>query len=110
MSRIIVQLPPPLRPFADGAAELPIEAGTVGEALARLGSGRPALLARVLTPEGELRPYVNVFVGERNVRRLDGLQTALADGAVVAIIPAVAGGAGWLAPGPDSGIVGKSSR
>jgi molybdopterin converting factor small subunit len=110
MSRITVQIPPPLRPFADGAAELPVEAGTVGEALARLGADRPALLARVLTPEGELRPYVNVFVGERNVRRLDGLQTTLADRDVVAIIPAVAGGAGWLAAGPDSGIVGKSLR
>lgn len=101
MSRITVQIPPPLRPFADGAAELPIQAGTVGEALTRLGADRPALLARVLTPEGELRPYVNVFVGERNARRLDGLQTILADGDVVAIIPAVAGG---------GGIVGKSLR
>jgi hypothetical protein len=52
---------------------------------------------------------VNVFVGERNVRRLDGLQTALADGDVVAIIPAVAGGAGQLAA-RRSGTVGKSSR
>jgi sulfur-carrier protein len=39
-----------------------------------------------------LRPYVNVFVGERNTRRLDGLHTPLAEGDVVAIIPAVAGG------------------
>ena len=52
MSRIIVQIPPPLRPFAEGAAELPIEAGTVGEALKQLGADRPALLARVRTPEG----------------------------------------------------------
>jgi molybdopterin converting factor small subunit len=64
----------------------------VGTALARLGEGREALLSRILTPEGELRPYVNVFVGERNARHLDGLATILAEGEVVAIIPAVAGG------------------
>jgi molybdopterin converting factor small subunit len=93
MSQIIVLIPPPLRPFAEGAAELAIEANTVGEALERIGAQRATLLARVLTPEGELRPYVNVFVGDRNVRRLDGLQTTLAEGDVVAIIPAVAGGA-----------------
>jgi molybdopterin converting factor small subunit len=92
MSRVTVQIPPPLRPFADDASELTVEAGTVREALARLGEDREALLARILTPEGELRPYVNVFVGERNARRLDGLETALAEGDVVAIIPAVAGG------------------
>lgn len=92
MSRVVVQIPPPLRPFADGAAELVVEADTVGDALARLGEKRAALLTRILTPEGELRPYVNVFVGERNARRLDGLQTTLAEGDVVAIIPAVAGG------------------
>lgn len=92
MSRVIVQIPPPLRPFADDAAELAVEAATVGDALARIGVDRPALLARILTPEGELRPYVNVFVGERNTRLLDGLATPLAPGEVIAIIPAVAGG------------------
>lgn len=92
MSRVTVQIPLPLRCFADGAAELVVEGNTVGEALARIGEGRAALLARILTPEDELRPYVNVFVGERNARRLDGLATPLAEGDVIAIIPAVAGG------------------
>jgi len=92
VSTVTVQIPPPLRPFADQAAALEVEATTVGEALERIGAGREALLSRVLTPEGELRPYVNVFVGARNARHLDGLGTALNEGDVVAIIPAVAGG------------------
>ena len=92
MSEVTVQIPPPLRAFADGATELKVEAGTVAEALDAIGAGREALLARLLTPEGQLRPYVNIFVGDRNIRRLDGLQTPLAEGDVVAIIPAVAGG------------------
>lgn len=92
MSQVVVQIPPPLRPFADDAAELRVAARSVGEALAAIGVGRAALLSRILTPEGELRPYVNIFVGERNVRHLQGLLTPLNDGDVVAIIPAVAGG------------------
>lgn len=92
MNQVTVHIPAPLRPFADGATQLAVPADTVGEALAQLGEQRPALLSRILTPEGELRPYVNVFVGERNVRRLDGLRTPLAPGDVMAIIPAVAGG------------------
>jgi MoaD family protein len=92
MSQVTVQLPAALRPFAEDAAELTVWADTVRAALAELGAERPNLSSRVLTPEGELRPYVNVFVGERNIRRLQGLDTPLADGDVVAIIPAVAGG------------------
>lgn len=92
MSQVTVQIPSPLRPFADDAAELRVEAGSVAEALAAIGEDRPTLLARVLTPEGELRPYVNVFVGARNVRHLQGLETKLEEGDVIAIIPAVAGG------------------
>jgi molybdopterin converting factor small subunit len=92
VSRVTVQIPPPLRQFADGAAEFVVEARTIAEALQRIGEERAPLLSRILTPEGELRPYVNVFVGERNARRLDGLQTELAEGDVLAIIPAVAGG------------------
>jgi sulfur-carrier protein len=92
VSEVTVQIPPPLRPFADDAAELKLKAGTVAEALDAIGAGREPLLARILTPEGQLRPYVNIFVGDRNIRRLDGLQTPLAEGDVVAIIPAVAGG------------------
>jgi MoaD family protein len=92
VNHIVVLIPPPLRAFADGAAELEVEAATVGEALERIGADRAALRSRIVTPEGALRPYVNVFVGERNVRRLDGLETALSEGDVVAIIPAVAGG------------------
>lgn len=92
MSRITIHIPAPLRPFADDASELSAEADTVAQALEAIGTGRAALLSRVLTPEGELRPYVNIFVGERNIRRLEGLDTPLHEGDVVAIIPAVAGG------------------
>lgn len=87
-----MRIPGPLRPFADGQEVLGMAAGTVRELIARIGERHPQLPSRLLTPEGELRPYVNIFVGPANVRGLDGLATAVAPGSVVSIIPAVAGG------------------
>lgn len=92
MSKVRIRIPMPLRSYTQGADEVPVEARDVREALAALGAVHDGLLARVLSPEGELRNFVNVFVGSRNVRSLDGLSTALADGDLIAIVPAVAGG------------------
>lgn len=92
MSRVTVCIPPPLRVFTDGAKELPVAADSVGEVLQKLGGAHDGLLSRILTPAGRLRPNVNVFVGEDSVRTLDGLATVLDDGAVIVIVPAVAGG------------------
>lgn len=92
MSNISVHIPMPLRPFVDGASVVTINAETVGAALGRIGAQHPGFLQRVVVNEEELRPYVNVFVGADNVRSFAGLETALSDGDVVSIIPAVAGG------------------
>jgi molybdopterin synthase sulfur carrier subunit len=92
MSRVTVCIPPPLRVFTDGAGEVPVEAATVGDALVVLGRTHDGLLARIMTPEGELRPRVNVFVDEESVKTLQGLATRLSAGATVVIVPAVAGG------------------
>lgn len=92
MGRVTVLLPAPLQPFTAGAAELAVEARTVRDALTRIAADHPGFAQRVFTPEGGLRPYVNVFVGKRNSRLLQGLDTPLPDGEILAIIPAVAGG------------------
>jgi MoaD family protein len=92
MSTITVRIPTPLRPFVGDAETLDADADTVGAALDQIGAQHPAFLQRVLVRPGELRPYVNVFVGANNVRSSSGLDTPVADGDVVSIIPAVAGG------------------
>jgi molybdopterin converting factor small subunit len=92
MGEVHVRIPGPLRPFTDGAEELCAAAGTVATVIDAMGARHPQLLPRLLTPEGELRPYVNVFVGRDNVRDLQGLATVVADGAVIRILPAFAGG------------------
>lgn len=94
MSRVVIRIPTPLRPFAGGSDEVEVEATTVAEALRELGRCHEGLLSRVLATDGSLRPFVNVYLGADNVRELAGLETPLpASGGVVAIVPAVAGGA-----------------
>ncbi|MGI9223644.1 MAG: MoaD family protein [Woeseiaceae bacterium] len=92
MSNITVRIPMPLRPFVDDAAVLSTDADTVGAALQQIGARHPGFLQRVVVDAGELRPYVNIFVGADNVRSFSGLDTPVSDGDVVSIIPAVAGG------------------
>ncbi|MBI2297019.1 MAG: MoaD/ThiS family protein [Betaproteobacteria bacterium] len=93
MSRVTVRIPTPLRPHTGGADEVGLEGTTVGEVLQRLGAAHDGLLARVLTAEGEPRQFVNIYLGSRNVRGLEGMATRVSDGDVISIVPAVAGGA-----------------
>jgi molybdopterin converting factor small subunit len=92
VSEATLLIPQALRAFTEGADRVTVRAETVGEALRGVPGDRDGFVSRVLTPEGELRPLVNVFVGETSIRVADGLETVLADGDVIAVIPAVAGG------------------
>jgi molybdopterin converting factor small subunit len=92
MTDVLVRLPAVLRPYAGDAAELHVAAGTLAQVLEQLAARHPQLLARVLTPDGRLRPFVNLFVGRTNARALQGLATDVPAGTVVSILPAVAGG------------------
>jgi len=92
MNQATIRIPTPLRPFTKGSDEVRVHGRTVSEALANLGEQCPGLLERVLDQEGRLRAFVNVFVGPADVRALQGLATPIADGAVLSIVPAVAGG------------------
>ncbi len=92
MSLITVRIPAPLRDHVDGRSELAVQGATVGQVLESLAREYPALGQRLLTPEGQLRPYVNVFVGEHNLNALAGLETRLDGGEVLSVLPAVAGG------------------
>jgi len=92
MTQIVVRIPAALRGFTDGADELSASPGTVAQVLEQLRVPHPQLLQRLLTPEGELRPFVNVFLDRVNIRSLQGLATPVPAGTVVSILPAVAGG------------------
>jgi sulfur-carrier protein len=86
-----IEIPSPLREQAGGKTEVPVSGSTVQAALDDLVRQYPALGPKLFS-EGKLRPYINVFVNDEDIRYLDEMQTPVADGQVVAIIPAVAGG------------------
>ena len=87
-------VPGPLRDFAGGHTQVEVAGSprTLGDALRALEDAFPGVVRRVLDEQGEVRPHVNLFVGEDCVRYGDGLQTALPDGCEIAILPAVSGG------------------
>jgi molybdopterin synthase sulfur carrier subunit len=89
---IAVRIPTQLRPLAGGASELRVEGTTVGEVLKALDAAHPGFADRLFDESGGLRRFVNVFLAEEDVRFLDGLNTPVADGQELSIVPAVAGG------------------
>jgi molybdopterin synthase sulfur carrier subunit len=93
-----VQIPGPLRALAGGAAEIQVQAETVAGLVDALQSAHAGFRDRLLDESGRLRSYVRVFVNEDDVRSLKGEGTPLRDGDVVAIVPAIAGGAGCCCP------------
>jgi molybdopterin synthase sulfur carrier subunit len=88
---VTVKIPTQLRAVTDGEAEAAVEGSTVGEVLDALFDRYSDLRERIVE-DGELRRFVNVYVGGEDIRFTDGLDTAVADGAEVTILPAVAGG------------------
>ena len=89
---VSIRIPTPMRNLTSGASTVSVEAATLGDAIKALDAAHPGVAERVLDDAGALRRFVNVYVGDEDVRFLDGLDTVLADGASVSIIPAVAGG------------------
>jgi sulfur-carrier protein len=88
-----VRVPTILRSYTGGAAEVSAPEGTLREVIAGLDAAYPGLAGRILDQGGQLRRFVNVYVGDEDVRFAQGLDTQVADGARVSVIPAVAGGA-----------------
>lgn len=90
---VTVKIPTQLREAVGGAPELEFDqVPTLQDLIARLRETHPGLVERIADEQGELRRFVNVYVGDEDVRFLEGLGTPLDDGAVVSILPAVAGG------------------
>jgi molybdopterin converting factor small subunit len=87
-----VRLPTVLRSHAGGQATVPAEGATIGEVLADLVRHYPGMGGQVLTEDGALHRFVNVYVDDDDVRYLEQLDTKVPDGATVSILPAVAGG------------------
>ena len=88
-----VIIPTPLRKFTNNTARLQVKPGTIQETLGELTVNFPDLKKHLLDEHGKIRSYVNIFIGDNDIRDLEQEKTAVQEGAVVSIVPAIAGGA-----------------
>ena len=89
---VSVRIPTILRTYTGGESEVTAEGGTLAEVLDDLDGSYAGIKGRILDEAGELRRFVNVYVGNDDVRFLDELSTPTPDGTQISVIPAVAGG------------------
>ena len=87
-----VKLPTILRKHAGGEPRVDAQGSTLRELLADLESRYPGITKNVVTEDGALHRFVNVYVNDEDVRYLGSLETAVAEGDTISILPAVAGG------------------
>ena len=88
----ILKIPTPLRYYTNGQAEVPVGGQTVDQAMGSLVEQYPALKPHLYSPEGKLRAFVNLFVGENNIKDLQGMDTQLGADTRVLLVPSIAGG------------------
>jgi adenylyltransferase/sulfurtransferase len=94
---VTILVPTALRSFTERKSEVSVEGATVGEAVKALAELYPDLKQHLYQGDSnsepkELRSFINVFVGETNIKKLRGLDTAVAAGETIMLVPAIAGG------------------
>jgi sulfur-carrier protein len=89
---VSVRIPTILRTYTGGESEVTAEGDTLAAVLEDLDANFNGIKGRILDEGGELRRFVNVYVGNDDVRFLENLETATPDGTQISVIPAVAGG------------------
>jgi molybdopterin converting factor small subunit len=87
-----VRIPTVLRPATGGQKQVQVAGDTVGEVLTGLASAYPSLAAQVLTPDGDINRFVNVYLNDTDVRHLDALATPVGERDTLLLLPAMAGG------------------
>ena len=88
----VVRIPPVLRANAGGNKQIELAGGTVGEVLEALVQRYPSLAGQLLTPEGELNRFVNVYLNDQDIRYLQERATPVETRDTLIILPAMAGG------------------
>ena len=87
-----VRIPTPLRRLTNQESTVQADGSDLSAVIDSLDTSYPGIKARLCDDNGELRPFVNIFVNGEDVRYLDGLNSAISDGDELSIVPAVAGG------------------
>ena len=89
---ISIHIPTPLRPYTSGLSTVEVSGETVGGALQALTTTHPDLARHLRDDQGRLRSFVNVYLGDEDIRFQDGEDTAVSAGAELTIVPSIAGG------------------
>jgi adenylyltransferase/sulfurtransferase len=87
-----LRIPTPLRSYTGGQSEIEVQGQTVGDVMQDLILHYPSIRPHLYNTEGELRPFVNLFIGENNIKDLQGLDTVLQASDRLLLIPSIAGG------------------
>jgi molybdopterin synthase sulfur carrier subunit len=87
-----VRIPPTLRTSTGGAKQVQVGGSTVREVVKELVAAFPALGTQILAENGDLNRFVNAFLNDTDVRHLEALDTPVADGDTLVLLPAMAGG------------------
>ncbi len=90
-------IPTALRAFTDGQGKISLPSTTVGELIAALAQQYPDIAPHLYDEDGSLRSFINLYVGEDNIKGTGGLDTPVKEGGEVLLVPAIAGGAGEAA-------------
>jgi molybdopterin converting factor small subunit len=88
----VLRIPTPLRAYTSGQSEVNVSGASIAEVLSDLTAQFPAIKPHLFNEGGDLRPFVNLFVGEKNIRDLQGVDTPINEGDRVMLIPSIAGG------------------
>lgn len=89
---VSVLVPTALRNFTEGNSSISVTASTVQEAIDQIIEIYPSLKKNLINDEGKLRNFVNLYIGENDIRHLEGVNTPIADGESLLIVPSIAGG------------------
>ncbi len=87
-----IKIPTPLRPYTDGNQEIHVQGDTVGVVIRDLTEQYPGLKKHLFNDDGRLRPYVNIFINQEDIRVLQGEDTPIKVGDRLMIVPSIAGG------------------
>ena len=87
-----IRIPSPMRPYVNGKQVVAVKGQNAAEAVESLLSQFPTLRTHLTNGRGELRPFVNLFLGENNIREMQGLDTPLGESDQLILIPLITGG------------------
>jgi adenylyltransferase/sulfurtransferase len=89
---VTIQIPTALRVFTDRKSEIEANGTTVGGAVADFAASYPDIRRHLYDENDALRSFINIYIGDTNIKNLEGLDTPIKDGDTLMLVPAIAGG------------------